>query len=131
MKYWTNYNPYKFIMFIPLAIIAGLVYVIISSWSTINNTTLIALIFIIFMAITFLGYQISKDNHPLRGMRYERGEVEDIVQKIIMQRRGVMSDDEVINLRLKAKNIYNNTFRRAERTMQLKLLMDEYLKDKK
>jgi hypothetical protein len=64
-------------------------------------------------------------------MRYERGEVEDIVQKIIMQRRGVMSDDEVINLRLKAKNIYNNTFRRAERTMQLKLLMDEYLKDKK
>lgn len=80
------------------------------------------------MAITYLGYQISKENNPLRGAGPKRGNVEDIVQKVIEQKKGRMSDDEIGLLRIKAENIINSTYRRAERTMRLKLLMDEYLK---
>lgn len=127
MRYFNNYNPYKFILLIPFAIIAGLVYYLISSWRQLDNTTLIILILIIFITITFLGYKISKENHPLRGMRHERGDIDDIVQKIIEKRKGALSDQEILNLRLKAKNIYDSTYRRGERTMRIKMLMDEYL----
>lgn len=130
MKYSNNYNPYKFIYLFPIAIIAGLVYLIISSWSTLSNQTLVLLIVIIFASITYLGYQISKDNHPLKIKRLETGNVDDIVEKVIKQKSGFVSKAEVENFKMRAKNIYDSTYWRAERTMKIKMLIDDFLKRK-
>lgn len=129
MKYYNHYNPYKFILFFPVAIIAGLVYFIFESWGRLDNTTLIILIMIILACITFLGYHISKSNHPLRGVRHSRGEVDDIVQKVVEQKKGTISEEELKNLRLKALSIYDARYSRAERAMKMKFLIDEFLED--
>ncbi len=130
MKNNNNYNPYNFILFFPLAIISGVVFFIFETWPILDNVALIILITILFSAITFLGYHLSRTNHPLRGMKHERGGIEDIMQKIIEQKKGPISDLEMISLRSKAQNINNSTYRRAERTMRLKLLLEEFLKNK-
>jgi hypothetical protein len=121
------YNPYHFVYFIPLALIAGLVYYLISFGRDLSTTSFIAIILVIFGALTFLGYHISKRNQLLPG-RHRRGEVEDIVQKVIENKKGKITKDEIYELKSQIKAIYNSSYRRAERTMRLKELIDEYSK---
>jgi uncharacterized membrane protein len=122
------YNPYHFKYFIPLAILAGLVYYLISYGRSLNGQSIVIVGLIMLITIIFLGYHLGKQNHPLRGLKHERGEVEDILLKIIENKKGKISDEEMIELKKEAQFIYNTSYRRAERTMRLNELVEQYLK---
>ncbi|CAN5618845.1 hypothetical protein BH23BAC1_BH23BAC1_04360 [soil metagenome] len=124
------YNPYHFKFFIPLAILAGIIYYLISYGRNLEGRSLIIMGLIILITIIFLGYHLGKQNHPLRGMHHERGEVEDILIKIIENKKGRISDEELRELKKEAQIIYNSSYRRAERTMRLNELVEHYLKKK-
>lgn len=123
------YNPYHFKYFIPLAILAGLVYYLVTYGRNLDGSSIVIICLVILITLIFLGYHLGKQNHPLRGMHHERGDVEDILVKIIENKKGKISDEDFRELKKEAQIINNSSYRRAERTMKLKELVDQYLKN--
>lgn len=77
--------------------------------------------------ITLLAYKLSRQNSPLKNTSKSSGDIDSIVQKILDKRKTKLSKDEVVQLKMEVQNIYSSTYRRAERTMRIKEILDHYL----